>query len=155
MNASHSFPGVPPRRTSRPRAARRMPLENASARRFSIALACLGVSYALAWVELPLGQTATMPADGASAAGTALAAAVMARVLVGLLYAFVALRHAWARWITVLLCFTSAALVAPLLPLEWQVFQLGALVTGAGLICKLLAAILLTLPLRVRRDANP
>ncbi|WP_147297825.1 hypothetical protein [Trinickia dinghuensis] len=155
MNASHPLPGAPTRRASHVLSARRVPLERGSARRFSIALACLGVSYALAWFELPLGQIASMPAEGASPVSSTLAAALTARVLIGLLYACVALRHPWARWITVVLCFASVALVAPLLPLEWRVFQLGALVTGVGLAGKLIAAVLLTLPLRPQRDTRP
>jgi len=83
-----------------------------------------------------------------------LAAALTARAIVGVLYALVALRYAWARWITVVLSFASAALVGPLLPAEWSVFSLGALVTGIGLAAKLLAALLLALPLRTQNTTR-
>lgn len=150
MNASHPLPGAQLRRVSHALHMRRVPLEPASARRFSIAIACLGVSYALSWIELPLGHILAMPADGASPVSSTLAAALTARALTGLLYALVALRYTWARWITVVLCFASALFVVPLLPLEWRVFELGALVTGFGLAMKLIAGALLALPLRAR-----
>lgn len=152
MNASHPLPGAPTRRVRHVPATRRAPLGARSARRFSIALASLGVSYALAWLELPLGHTASPLVNGVSAITEPLAAALTARVLIGILYAFVALRHAWARWTTVVLGFASAALVGPLLPAEWGVFSLGALITGVGLAAKLLAALLLALPLRTQDD---
>lgn len=155
MNASHPLPGAPIRRARRARPPRRTPLEPRAARRFAVALACLGISYALAWVELPLGQVAPAPAEGAGAVSTTLAAALTARAIVGLLYAFVALRYAWARWTTVLLGFGSAVLVGPLLPGEWSAYPLAALVTGLGLAGKLIAAVLLTLPLRTKSDARP
>lgn len=155
MNASHPLPGAPMRRVRRAFSTRRAPLEPRSARRFAIALACLGLSYALTWIELELTQISPGPADATIAVSTPLAAALTARALMGLLYAFVALRHAWARWITVALGFASVALVTPLLPAEWNVFPLGALVTGLGLAAKLAAAILLTWPLRIVRDARP
>ncbi|MGN6669490.1 MAG: hypothetical protein ACTHKH_21345 [Trinickia sp.] len=150
MNASHRLPGAPARRPNDALRARRAPLEPASARRFAIAIACLGVSYALSWIELPLGHIAPVPADGASPVSSPLAAALTARALIGLLYALVALRFAWARWLTVVLCLASAVFVAPWLPLEWRVFPLGALVTGFGLAMKLVAGALLALPLRAR-----
>jgi hypothetical protein len=156
MNASHPshpLPGAPTPRVRHTLATRRAPLEAGSARRFSIALACLGMSYALAWLELPLGHAAPLSVvDGVSAIAEPLAAALTARAIVGLLYVFVALRYAWARWTTVVLGFASAALVGPLLPAEWGVFSLGALITGAGLAAKLLAALLLALPLRTQDD---
>jgi hypothetical protein len=157
-HASHLLPGALLRRMH-PAHTRRMPFTPASARRFSIALACLGVSYALAWIELPLAQLASMPpADASPLSSTlssTLAAALVARLIVGVLYAFVALRHAWARWLTVALCLASVAFTAPLLPFEWHVFPLGAWVTGAGLAGKAIAALLLILPLRVQRDTRP
>lgn len=161
MNATHlsrrspSLLGAAVRRQREARGTRRAPLEPASARRFAVALACLGVSYVLAWIELPLGQLASTPTDGASAASSTLAAALIARLLVGLLYAFVALRHAWARWLTVALGFASIVFTGPLLPAEWHVFALGACVTGLGLAGKAIAAILLALPLRTRHDERP
>jgi hypothetical protein len=114
----------------------------------------LGISYALAWIELPLGQIAPAPAESAGAVSTALAAALTARVLVGLLYALVALRYAWARWVAVLLGFGSVVLVGPLLPGEWSTYPLAALITGLGLAGKLVAAVLLTLPLRTKSGAR-
>lgn len=155
MNASHPLPGAPIRRPRRTLATRRVPLEPRAARRFSIALACLGMSYALTWIELPLGSLTPASPHGATPVAATLAAALTARVLIGLLYVFVALRHTWARWITVVLCFASAVFVVPLLPAEWRVFPFGTLVTGLGLACKLLAAVLLTLPLRTRSDTRP
>lgn len=161
MNASHPSHSSPPladaamRRQRHALTVRRAPLAPASARRFSVALACLGVSYVLAWIELPLGQLASMPTGSASAVSSTLAAALIARLIVGLLYAFVALRHAWARWLTVALSFASVIFTGPLLPAEWHVFALGAWVTGLGLAGKSIAAILLALPLRTRHDARP
>lgn len=147
---SHPLPGTPVPRPSRAHRTRRVPLARASARRFAIAIACLGVSYALNWIELPLGHVALVPADSASPVSSTLAAALTARALIGLLYALVALRYGWARWLTVVLCLASALFVAPLLPLEWRVFRLGALITGFGLAMKLIAGGLLALPLRAR-----
>lgn len=155
MNASHPLPDAPMRRVSQALRARRAPLEPASARRFSIALACLGLSYALAWLELPLAQFASIPAENATPVSPSLAAALTARVIVGVLYAFVALRHAWARWLTVALCLASIVLVSPLLPQEWVAFPLGASVTALELAAKLIAAVLLVLPLRIRLDTRP
>ncbi|MGN6319819.1 hypothetical protein [Trinickia sp.] len=154
MNASHPLPGARIRRVRLARPPRRAPLEPRAARRFAVALACLGISYALAWIELPLGQIAPAPAESAGAVPTALAAALTARALVGLLYALVALRYAWARWVTVLLGFGSVVFVAPLLPGEWSTYPLAALVTGLGLAGKLVAAVLLTLPLRTKIGAR-
>lgn len=154
MNASHPLPGATMRRVNHALSARRLPLQPASARRFAIALACLGASYALAWIELPLGQFAATPPADASPVSSTLAAALVARLIIGVLYAFVALRHAWARWLTIALCFASVAFAGPLLPLEWQVFPLGAWVTGLGLTGKLIAAVLLMLPLRIQRDTR-
>ena len=155
MNASHPsrlIPGAPKRRVRHAPATRRAPLEARSARRFSIALACLGLSYALAWLELPLGHAASPSGNSISAITEPLAAALTARAIVGLLYAFVALRYAWARWTTVVLGVASAAMVGPMLPAEWGVFSLGALLTGIGLAAKLLAAVLLALPLSTQDD---
>ncbi|WP_162878102.1 hypothetical protein [Trinickia diaoshuihuensis] len=155
MNASHPLPNAPMRRVSRALRTRRAALESASARRFSAALACLGVSYALAWLELPLAQFTSMPGQSGGAVSSSLAAALTARVIVGVLYTFVALRHAWARWLIVVLCLASVALVSPLLPLEWRNFPLGAAVTSLELAAKLVAAVLLALPLRIRLDTRP
>lgn len=154
MNASHPLPGARIRRVRPARSPRRAPLEPRAARRFAVALACLGISYALAWIELPLGHIAPAPAESVGAVSTALAAALTARVLVGLLYALVALRYAWARWVAVLLGFGSVVLVGPLLPGEWSTYPLAALVTGLGLAGKLVAAVLLTLPLRTKIGAR-
>jgi hypothetical protein len=120
-----------------------------------MALACLSVSYALAWFELPLAQFASIPAPSDAPVSSSLAAALTARVIVGVLYSFVALRHAWARWLTVALCLASAVLVSPLLPLEWRAFPLGAAVTSLELAAKLFAALLLALPLRIQLDPRP
>lgn len=155
MNASHPIPGAAMRRVRHAFEARLDALEPRAAKRFCTALVCLGASYALAWAEIPLWLSTAPPGD-ASAPGAALplAAAITARVLVGVLYAFVALRHAWARWLTVALCILSVAFVGPLVPAEWHVLPLGSLVTALGLGCKLAAAVLLMLPLRTRQDAH-
>ena len=159
MNASHPLPDAPMRRVSQALRARSAPLERASARRFSIALACLGVSYALAWFELPLAQFASqfasIPAQSDAPVSSSLMAALTARIIVGVLYSFVALRHAWARWLTVALCLASAVFVSPLLPLEWRTFPLGAAVTFLELAAKLCAAVLLALPLRIQLATRP
>ena len=152
MNASHPLPGAPVQRPRHALRARRLPLAPRSARRFVTALACLGVAYALSWIELPLGHVSPVPGDAAAPLSSTLAAALTARALIGSLYALVALRFAWARWLTIMLCFASAVFVAPWLPLEWRVFPLGALVTGFGLAMKLIAGVLLALPLRARAD---
>lgn len=58
--------------------------------------------------------------------------------------------------LTIVLCFASAAFVAPLLPSERRVFPVGAIVTGLGLAIKLAAAILLmlTLPLSIQSQTR-
>jgi hypothetical protein len=149
MNASHTFPGAPMRRMRHTIETRLQSLEPRAARRFGTALVCLGASYALAWLEIPL---AFLSSPGGERATSSLTAAITARLLLGLLYVFVALGQAWARWATVVLCLLSVVLVSPLLPAEWRVLPLGALVTLLGLACKLAAAVLLMLPLPIRRD---
>lgn len=152
MNASQPLPGTPRRRGRLASAGRFDSLEPAAARRLRMALICLFAGYALAWIELPLAFPASPGeiATAATAAVSPLVAAVVARILLGALYVFVALRRAWARWAVVALGFLSAVFVAPMLPGEWQVFPLAALVTGLGVVCKLMAAILLMFPMRTR-----
>ena len=104
----------------------------------STALVCLGVAYALSWVEMGLALM-TGP-------GEPVAAMIASRALVGGLYACVAFRLQWARWITVVLGFASVALVGPMLGAEWRAFPAAALVTGAVLVFKLAASILLLSP---------
>jgi hypothetical protein len=149
MSAGGPIPGAP-RRHIQLVPERELP--PGDARRFRLALACIFVGYALAWVEIPL-ELAVSPSEATAADASPLAAAIVARVLLGVLYLFVAFRHAWARWTVVALGFVSALFVAPMLPGEWQVFPVAALVTGLGVVCKLAAAILLMLPLRTRRIA--
>ena len=152
MNASRPIPGAPRRRIRLAPKGGLDSLQFRAARRFCTALACLFAGYALAWTEIPL-KLAISPSEATTAGASPLAAAVIARVLLGVLYMFVALHHAWARWTVVALGFLSALFVAPMLPGEWQVFPLAALVTGLGVVCKLAAAILLMWPLRARRVA--
>jgi hypothetical protein len=146
MNAGRPIPGAPRRRIQLVLDDGPDALQPGDARRFRWALACVFAGYALAWVEIPL-ELAVSPSEATAAGASPLAAAIIARVLLGVLYMFVALRHAWARWAVVALGFLSALFVAPMLPGEWQAFPLGALVTGLGVVCKLAAAILLMLPL--------
>jgi peptidoglycan/LPS O-acetylase OafA/YrhL len=150
MIASHPFPGRPPRRAPRALRANRHRLDSASVRRLKAALACLALGYALAWIEVLL-EFLVLPAPENAAGGVPpLLAAVLARVLLGALYLFVALRHRWARWLTVTLGFLSAIFVTPMLPGEWQILPAASLVTGLGMLCRLAAAILLALPMRER-----
>ncbi|SAL18626.1 hypothetical protein AWB69_01101 [Caballeronia udeis] len=104
----------------------------------STALVCLGLAYALSWVEMGLALM-TGP-------GEPVAALIASRALVGGLYACVAFRLQWARWITVVLGFASVVLVGPMLGAEWRAFPAAALVTGAVLVFKLAASILLLSP---------
>lgn len=150
MHASPPIHQAPKRRLRLTRASlAHVPLAHAAAIRLRAALICLSVSYLLAWLELPLAYPLS-PAETAAAGAAPLAAAIVARLLLGALYVFVALRHAWARWITVALGFLSAFVVAPMLPDVWRTFELAAVITGAGIACKLAAAVLLMLPMRTR-----
>lgn len=119
--------------------------------RFGAALASLAVAYALSWAELGLVLMMGLPGDAGS---HPLAAAVVSRVLVGLLYLCVASRLQWARWLTVALGFASVALVAPTLALQWQVFPAAAVVSGVALVCRLSASIFLLSPVPERSLAN-
>ncbi len=147
MNASRLVSGDPRRRACRAPEGRPRSLEPAAARRFRIALICLAASYLLAWIELPF-EFASRPGEAAMAGASPLLAAIVARVLLGVLYLFVALHRTWARWIAVALGLLSALFVAPMLPGEWHAFPLAAIVTGLGTLCKLAAALLLMLPLQ-------
>jgi hypothetical protein len=150
MNVSHLLPGAPRPRGRLTPSAGLGSLEPAAARRWRIALLCLLAGYTLAWIELLLAFPVS-PGETARIAASPLVAAVLARILLGVLYLLVALRRAWARWTVVALGFLSAFCVTPMLPGEWNVFPLAALVTGSGVVCKLAAAVLLMLPTRVRR----
>jgi hypothetical protein len=108
--------------------------------RFTTALASLGVAYALSWVELALASAVGLPGD---ADAHPLAASIVARALVGVLYLCVAGQLQWARWLTVALGFASVAFVAPTLATQWHVFPAAAVVSGAALACKVSAAIFL------------
>jgi hypothetical protein len=70
----------------------------------------------------------------------------VARVLIGVLYLCVAARLQWARWLTIALGFTSVALVAPTLALQWDVFPAAAVVSGVALVGKLSASLFLLAP---------
>ncbi|MEX3958428.1 hypothetical protein [Trinickia sp. EG282A] len=153
MNASRLISGAPRRRARLAPGSGPGSLEPAAAARFRVAVICLLASYALAWVEIPL-EFAFQPGQTSAAGASALLAAIVARVLLGALYVFVALHRAWARWIAVSLGFLAAFFVTPMLPGEWHVFPLAAIVTGLGVIGKLAAAILLMLPLRRLRVAQ-
>ncbi len=147
MNASRLISGAPRRRVWFAPGDGPGSLEPAAAKRFRVALICLFATYVLAWIEIPL-EFAFQPGETAAAGASPLFAAVVARVLLGALYLFVALHRTWARWTVVALGFLSAAFVTPMLPGEWQAFALAAVVTGLGVMGKLAAAILLMLPLR-------
>ncbi len=149
MDASRPIRGAPRRRIRLFPEGGLDALQPGDAKRFRRALACVFTGYAVAWVELPL-QLALSPSEATAANASPLAAAIIARVLLGVLYIFLVLRLAWARWTVVALGLLSAFFVAPMLPGEWQAFPLAALVTGLGVVCKLAAAILLMLPLRAR-----
>ncbi len=105
---------------------------------FSTALVCLGLAYALSWVEMGLALM-TGP-------GEPIAALIASRALIAGLYGCVAFRLQWARWITVVLGFTSVVLVGPMLGAEWHAFPVAALVTGVVLVLKLAASIFLLSP---------
>lgn len=154
MNVSHPIPGYPLRRVCHLFEVRRHALEPRAATRLNIALMCLGVSYALAWLEIPLSFATSLPGESSMAGGSPLVAAIIARLLLGVLYAFVALCYGWARWLTVVMSLLAVVFVGPLLPAEWQTFALGALVTGTGLAAKLAAALLLIAPLRKRHEGR-
>ena len=116
-------------------------------RRFTSALACLGAAYALSWVEFALMLAIGLPGDASS---HPVAASIVSRVLVGVLYVCVASRLQWARWLTVALGLLSVALVAPTIAMQWHVFPAGALVCGAALVCKLAASLYLLSPMPPR-----
>ncbi|SAL01701.1 hypothetical protein [Caballeronia ptereochthonis] len=123
------------------------PSAAAPGQRFASALACLGAAYALSWAEFALMLAIGLPGDASS---HPLAASIVSRVLVGLLYACVASRLQWARWLTVALGFLSVALVAPTIALQWHAFPAGAFVCGAALVCKLAASLYLLSPMPPR-----
>ena len=104
----------------------------------STALVCLGLAYAFSWAEMGLALM-TGP-------GEPIAALIASRALIGGLYLCVAFRLQWARWITVVLGFASVVLVGPMLGAEWRAIPVAALVTGAVLVFKLAASILLLSP---------
>ncbi|WP_044042779.1 hypothetical protein [Caballeronia insecticola] len=119
--------------------------------RFTSALACLGAAYALSWAEFALMLAVGLPGDASS---HPVAALIVSRVLIGLLYVCVASRLQWARWLTVALGFVSVALVAPTIAMQWHAFPAGALVCGAALVCKLAAALYLLSPMPGRLAAR-
>ncbi|MDR5857631.1 hypothetical protein P9239_02250 [Caballeronia sp. LZ062] len=126
------------------------PVRTAAQQRFKSALACLGAAYALSWAELGLALAVGFPGDAAS---HPVAASIVSRVLVGLLYVCVASRLQWARWLTVALGFVAVALVAPTLALQWHVFPAAAVVSGLTLACRLAASLFLLSPMPARKAA--
>lgn len=123
------------------------PARSAREQRFKAALVCLGAAYAFSWAELALTAAVGFPGDASS---HPLTASIASRVLVGLLYLCVASRLQWARWVALTLGFVSVALVAPMLALQWHTFAAGAVVCGAGLVCKLAASLYLLSPMPAR-----
>jgi hypothetical protein len=119
----------------------------AAEQRFRSALVCLGAAYALSWAELALAIAIGFPGDASS---HPLAASIVSRLLVGLLYLCVAARLQWARWMTVALGFVSVMFVAPTIALQWHALPTGAIICGAALVCKLAASLYLVsrMPLR-------
>ncbi|WP_244816365.1 hypothetical protein [Caballeronia sp. Lep1P3] len=144
-NAIAAATGIASIDEPRPAAARA-----ASEQRFRTALACLGAAYALSWAELALALAMGFPGDAAS---HPIAASIVSRVLVGLLYLCVASRLQWARWLTVVLGFATVLLVAPTLALQWHVFPAAAAVSGLALACRLAASLYLLSPMP-RRQAR-
>jgi hypothetical protein len=115
----------------------------------SVALACLGVAYALSWLEFALAVIIGTGSTGA----TPIAAMVASRVLMGGLYLCVAFRLVWARWLTVAIGLASVIFVGPMLGAEWNAFPGGAVITGAELVCKLAASVFL-ISLAVSRETK-
>jgi len=105
---------------------------------------------ALSWAELALTLAMGFPGEAAS---HPIAASIVSRVLVGLLYVCVASRLQWARWMTVALGFVSVALVAPTLALQWHVFPAAAVVSGLTVACRLAASLYLLTPMPSRTAA--
>ncbi|CAN7644419.1 hypothetical protein LJR230_004796 [Trinickia sp. LjRoot230] len=106
------------------------------------------IGYLFIWAELPFEFVLLRVGGTPSADTSSLAAALVARIMLGALYAFVALRYAWARWTTVALGIMSAWFVLPALPGEWQISPSASMITAAGVACRLAAALLLALPQR-------
>lgn len=121
-----------------------------SARRIRAALVCLFIGYLLIWAELPFEFGQFRVSETPSADTSSLAAALVARIMLGALYAFVAQRFAWARWATVALGIMPVWFVVPALPGEWQIVPSASIVTAAGVACRLAAALLLAPPQRKR-----
>lgn len=115
--------------------------------RFTAALASLGLAYVLSWMELGLSLSIGLPGDGAA---HPLAASVVSRALIGMLYLCVACHFQWARWLSVVLGIASVAVVAPMLATQWQVFPISAVVSGMALVCKLAASLFLMTPIPPR-----
>jgi hypothetical protein len=104
----------------------------------STAIACLGVAYVLSWAEMGLALMVGPDEP--------LAPLVASRILVGGLYACVAMRFQWARWTAIALGVASIVIVGPMLAAEWRVLPTAAVVTGAVLVAKLAASIFLLSP---------
>ncbi|MDR5762734.1 hypothetical protein [Caballeronia sp. LZ035] len=127
-------------------ATQQQPL-TAAEQRFTSAIACLGAAYALSWAEFALALAIGLPGDASS---HPIAASIVSRVLIGMLYVCVASRLQWARWLTVAIGILSVALVAPTIGMQWHAFPAAALVCGAGLVCKLAASLYLVSPMPPR-----
>ena len=150
MTTIHAYDGHP-KKPDEALELQAAPQPVTSGQRFTSAIACLGAAYALSWVEFALTLAIGLPGD---ASNHPLAASIVSRVLVGVLYACVASRFQWARWLTVVLGFVSVALVAPTIALQWHAFPAGALVSGVGLVCKLAASLFLLAPIPARTVAQ-
>ena len=105
---------------------------------FSTAVAFLGVAYVLSWAEMGLALMVGPDEP--------LAPLIASRILVGGLYACVAMRFQWARWTAVALGIASVVLVGPMLAAEWRMFPTAAVLTGAVLVAKLAGSIFLLSP---------
>lgn len=138
MTTTNTYPNETALQSTSRSLDRRTPWTQWTQQAFSIAIACLGVAYVLSWAELGLAFM-TGPNEP-------LAPLIASRVLVGGLYACVAMRLQWARWTAVALGIASVAFVGPMLAAEWRMFPTAAFVTGAMLAAKLAASVLLLSP---------
>ncbi len=114
---------------------RRMSVRSAA---FTAALACLAVAYALSWVEMGMALLSNTPEPAAPM--------IVSHVLIGALYACVALRFQWARWLTIALGVGSVLMVGPMIGAEWHAIPAAAVVTGSALVLKLAASLFLLMP---------
>ena len=138
MTTTNTYPNETALQSTSRSLDRRTPWTQWTQQAFSIAIACLGVAYVLSWAELGLAFMAGPDEP--------LAPLIASRVLVGGLYACVAMRLQWARWTAVALGIASVAFVGPMLAAEWRMFPTAAFVTGTMLAAKLAASVFLLSP---------